>query len=110
MEANTVILSLPEYNALRDFKENIEKGNTFRTIEYSTNSYMSQSSIIIPLFVTTDEAVKEIARQNDTLSKELAKVSAEIYELKNPKPKDLTLKDVKKMSIWKFLKWRRNAW
>lgn len=110
MEANTVILSLPEYNTLRDFKENIEKGNTYRTIEYSTSPYASQLCVTIPLFVTTDEAVKEIAKQNDSLSKELAKLSAENYELRHPKTKELTLKDVKNMSIWEFRKWRNNAW
>jgi len=110
MEANTVILSLPEYNALRDFKENIEKGNTYRTIDYSTHPHISQAYIAIPIFITTDEAVKEIANQNSNLSAELAKVSSENYALKNPKTKELTLKDVKKMSIWEFRKWRNNAW
>jgi len=109
MEANTVILSLPEYNALRDFKENIEKGNTFRTIDYSTSPYMSQAYIAIPKFVTTDEAVKEIANQNSNLSKELAKVSDENYKLRHPETREVTLNDVKRMSIWEFRRWRKNA-
>jgi hypothetical protein len=109
MEANTVILALPEYNALRDFKENIEKGNTYRTIDYSTHPHMSQAYIAIPRFVTTDEAVKEIAKQNANLSAELAKVSAENYALKNPETVEVTLNDVKRMSIWEFRRWKRNA-
>lgn len=108
MEANTVILSLPEYNALRAFKENLEKGNTYRTIEYSTMPYNSYQCLTIPVFITTDEAVKEIARENETLSKHVADLSAENYKLKHPETREVTLNDVRRMSIWEFRKWKKN--
>jgi len=113
MEANTVILALSEYNALRDFKTELEKGNTYRTLDYQqiySGQYLQGVS-----FVSTDEAVKEITSKNEVLSKQIQDLEVKIQTLNysaagSPKiiyKTELTIKDVKKMSIWEFLKWRK---
>jgi hypothetical protein len=109
MEANTVILGLPEYNALRDFKAEIEKGNTYRCFDYYNSVGWGQSSCpSISLYISPDEAVKEIAMKNDSLIKQITDLNEEINGLKNPSTsKEINIKDIKKMSVWEFLKWRK---
>ncbi len=102
MEANTVILNLGDYNSLRDFRDEMEKGHTYYVIEYTgycgyTNTYR---------FVSTDEAVRIISEFNEKLQKRISDLQIEIYDLKNPK-KEITIEQIKKMSLWQFLKWRR---
>ena len=56
-------------------------------------------------YYTKDKVIKEIAEHNKELQNE-------IYKLDNViagKSKPQTLKEVKKMSIWQFIKWRRNG-
>ncbi len=57
MEKNTVLLSLRDYNGLREFREEIEKGNTFCDWGFR--------------YISTDEAVKEITECNQALKKQL---------------------------------------
>ncbi len=104
MEANTVVLDLGEYNSLRDFRDEMEKGHTFYVLEYTgycgyTNTYR---------FVSTDEAVKVISQFNEKLQKRISDLEIEIYDLKNPEKKEvITIEQVKKMSLWQFLMWKR---
>jgi hypothetical protein len=106
MEANTVILSLPEYNALRDFKTNLEKGNTYRYLGYQQVS--KYAAIQVTNFITTDEAVKEAMKANEKLIEENCELTNRINELEQPPvPKEITVDEIKKMSIWEFRKWRK---
>jgi len=104
MEVNTVILSLFEYNTLRDFKENLEKNNTYHVLGYY-DTWCGQTNTTT--FVSTDEAVKMIAEKNETLSKKIADLTQEIYDLKHPKEKEPTTTELKKYSFWKLYKWWR---
>lgn len=101
MEANTVILNLGEYNALRDFREEMEKEYTYYIQEYIYCGYTKTYH-----FVSTDDAVKLISEINDKLMVEIKKLEDEIVDLKNPK-KDITIDQVKQMSIVEFIKWKR---
>jgi hypothetical protein len=111
MERNTVVLSLEEYNALRDFKSNLEKGNTYRTYKYTqlyNGSYMSGV-----IYISTDEAVKEATALGKeqyekivALEKDNALLRQGILKEQDGK-RDQILGDVKRMSIWKFLGWRK---
>jgi len=93
MKNNQVILSLEDYNGLRDFEREIEKGNTFRL----WTGWGEELK-----YISTDETVKEISEINK-------KLSAEIIELKHKdKSKLKTFNDIKKMSIWQFIKWRKS--
>jgi len=102
MEANTVILNLGDYNSLRDFRDEMEKGHTYYVIEYT--GYCGYTNIY--RFVSTDEAVRIISEFNEKLQKRISDLQIEIYDLKNPK-KEITIEQIKKMSLWQFLKWRR---
>lgn len=107
MEANTVVLSLSEYNALRDFKTNLEKGNTYRTCDYRrvyNGEYLQGTT-----FVSTDEAVKEVTAICEQLTQKIEELGKENLELRQGVVKgwDKETEKVKKMSIWEFLKWRK---
>ena len=91
MEINTVILSVEEYNKLRDFKINIEKGNTFSVLR-DRFSYYDQ-------FITTNEAVKEVLKINEEMAYKLLNHDVTRINGKN-------VLDVSKMSIWEFIKWK----
>jgi hypothetical protein len=94
MEKDTVLLSLETYNQLRDFKENIEKGNSIEITGYGYSCYQK--------FITTDEAIKNLMKDKDNLQKEISELK------QGEKPREITLYEIKKMSIWKFLKWRKS--
>lgn len=88
MEANTVLLSLKEYNELRDFKYEIDKGHTYRIYYngYSPFNYMS----------TKEEAVVDLIRINESLSAEISTLEKE--------DKVLNFK-IKQMSFWQLFKY-----
>ena len=91
MEKNTVVLDLIEYNKLRDFRKGILKNNVYQIV---VSSYEHFS------IISTNKVVKSLASINKSLS-------SKIYDLENPKKKEITLEDIKKMSYWEFRKWRK---
>lgn len=96
-EKNTVVLSLDEYNQLRDFKKAIENGNSIE-IYNGIISYANCNSYAPRLIIySTDEAVKRIAEENAVLLSKLEKLEAE----KEPEEK------IKRMSVREFRKWRK---
>jgi SepF-like predicted cell division protein (DUF552 family) len=105
-EKNTVVLSLDEYNHLRDFEKAIEEGNT---VEIYSNFYINvnhcgerQSGYSTKLrLYSTDEVVKKIAEENAVLVSKLAEL-----EEKN-EPKEKAISEIKRMSVSEFRRWRR---
>lgn len=95
-EKNTVVLSLDEYNELRDFKIGIQEGNTL-VIYDGRHSYYENIYYKTLEFVSTDEAVKRIAEENAVLLSKLK----ELHKEKEPEEK------IKRMSVREFRKWRR---
>jgi len=101
----TVTISTIEYNDLRDFQKEIEKGNSVEiyngyNCEFGTSGYYSP----ICKYVSTDEAVKNISEENAVLLSKLK----ELQEINEPnEPREKSIEEIKKMSIWKFLKWRK---
>lgn len=93
MEPNTILLDVEKYNELRDFKLNIEKGNTL----YVYNNYGHYGAH----FITESEAVEK-------LTKHIKELDDIIDELKNPKTKEIDIREIKRMSIFEFLKWRKS--
>lgn len=83
MEKDTVLLSTSEYNKLRDFKKEIEAGNTYRD-EYG---YFGNSVT----YISTDEAVKQLGEKLEFLKREIdkMKIEIEIESLKSAKVKRL---------------------
>ena len=102
MEANTVTLTLSDYHSLKEFKEEMEKNNVARLYGGSwANSYH---------FIYKEQAFKEAEEVNENLRKEneyLRQTNHQLMYPPQPQEKEITLSDVKKMSIWEFLKWKR---
>jgi len=100
MEANTTCIDLEKYDEL---KEEIRKLKEFRDkihsdfIDVEIRARFFDATYI---FYTKDEAIKKIADSHN-------KLIERIEELKNPKEKEITLNDIKNMSLLQFLKWRR---
>ena len=98
MEKNTVLLSLEEYNALRDFKKEIEKGNTIKIYcGYSGNPQH---------YYSAENALKEIEIINKQLYEGNNKSFKENIKLKEQHITEL--ERIKKMSYWQFRKWKKS--
>ena len=94
MKVNTVCISIEEYNELIHFKRTISENNSF--------IIRSHDPFHITKYISNDEAVSVIATMNNRLQ-------CRIEELEQMKePKYVSKFDLKRMSIWQFIKWRRN--
>lgn len=98
METNTVNLNLRTYNRLRDFEKNIKENNSI-----SLNSYNSDNEYRNYWYYTQSEMVKMIGKENNILMDKINDLERQLAG----EPKEMTLRDVRKMSIWQFIKWRR---
>lgn len=100
MESNQVILDLEKYNELRDFKKMMEDENT---INVHCGLYVSKT------YITTDQALKDIAKINDDLRKTNEKLHSDNITLGFEKVKYLNEKvSLYNMSYWEFRKWRKS--
>lgn len=86
---NNVTLELTKYNELRDFKINIEKDFC----------YVYRLDNLMKCVYGKDPLLKELTDANSALRNEIS-------ELKKIK-ENLTFSDLKKMSIWKFIKLKK---
>lgn len=107
MKNERVTINLETYNDLRDFKVNMEEGFTCKiaTIPYSNYSGETYT------YISTNEAVEEIAKQNANLIEENKRILKRIneildkyYGLKNEK---FLKKDILEMNWWGFKKLKR---
>ena len=96
MEKNTVLLSLKDYNEFRDFKRNSEDNYIPTFGMYGSYHYL-----------TKDKVIKEIAEHNKGLQDEIYKLKDKIVKLKHPEMFKPTINNIKSMSIWQFIKWKR---
>lgn len=98
MEKDTVLLDVETYNELRDFKKEIEDGNTYR-LEFG----MWHNSL---RFISTDEALKEMHQILEKMNQTLETKNKILEELKNSSKKESSTEEIKTMSLWKFIKWK----
>lgn len=104
MEKNTVILDITYYDKLKEYEQ---RANLPRehTVVVHTNRF-GQITVY-----TDDDAVRKLAWEikttEDLLTKEKEKF-AEINEKYDELRKEVTTDEVKKMSIYRFLKWRKS--
>ena len=91
MEKNTVVLSVDEYNELRDLRTKLEEGEKI-CISYGYYSHY---------FKTTDEKLIEIAKINKEVTDRYNLLKDELKEKNN------LIKSISKMSIQEFRKWRK---
>lgn len=87
MEANTVLLSVKEYNELRDFKKGIDDGHTYRM--YHNGRYFFN------YIATKNETVLELIEINESISKENSRLE---------EPNELLSFKIKQMSFWQLFK------
>jgi uncharacterized protein YeeX (DUF496 family) len=100
MENNTVILSLFEYNRLRDFYQKINENHTHKVISNS-NSYGFYSNNETE-YISTDVAVGEISKANKDLKERIDELIKKNFDLEQNIKK---LEKEKKKSSFNFLKW-----
>jgi len=90
MQENTVLLNVEKYNRLRDFYIGIKEDKFVGIDSYDGSVYYPKEKHIIK---TLDDRIKSLEK--------------ELIGYKHPvKSKTKTIDDVKKMSLWQFLKWR----
>lgn len=109
MKLNQILINLEEYDALRDFKSNIEKGNTFYRKSYN------RDGCIIENFITPDELKYKLSEFKGESDNKIKEKDAEISTLKNVNKIILDSREgilnqvrgVRGMSVLQFLKWRK---
>jgi Flp pilus assembly CpaF family ATPase len=121
METNKVTLKLEDYHDLYNFKKNLQENKLLAKVIYNYNGYGGKIE-----YISLDSALEEITVINKNLidnatylqnllqkSKEeilILSEKADILRLseKPAQPIDLTINEIKKFSIWQFLKWRKS--
>lgn len=97
MEKDTVLLSLKKYMGLVNFKKQIIAENSYCIYEY-----YSYGRNEINTFYTKDETIRKFSNHIKELYKKIDTLKKELY----PDKKKTTIQDLKKMSVWQFLKWK----
>jgi hypothetical protein len=100
MEQNTVVITLEEYNKLRDFKKEVERNrekSKYAVIEERWGGFVPSGRI--RMYYTESEIVADFEKRNKELE-------AKIRDMANYK-KELA-SELKKMSFWKLLKYRKS--
>lgn len=119
MEENTVNISLRRYNELRDLETAINENKTTYIIEFNKNKTWFDS---IPStynetlkVMSTDEAVKEIAKKSEKCNQKLKKEIEDLKKQLSSKEEQLRnlivdhrwdIINIKGMSIFQFLRYR----
>lgn len=104
IEKNTALISIKEYDELREFKKAILEGKTIKIEAWYNDSYTLS-------FVDMTDEMKEISRRNEDLFSQNKRLDYEIIELKekiNSQNKDIIrlkseLEEAKKDTFWKWL-------
>jgi len=103
-----VTLSLERYNTLYSFEMEVKNGGKIYVRRYldhcSYDEYYTKDDIIAEFLTTNSKLIEQIHLEKQWRSE----VEAELqkYGLKYPQPHPVDLEQVKKMSIWRFIKWR----
>jgi len=114
MEKNTTVISLDVYNGLRDFMKKAEEKDTV-LVTYPALGYVDSRRTYNPQksyqAITKDKTIKDLVEANEefkTQNDALVKRNNELETLKDkPKDKIILVNDIKKMSLRKFYKWKK---
>jgi hypothetical protein len=132
---NAVKLSLEDYLRLYEFRKNFENENALVCkTQYSYNAPLSNypamsANYYIDKYISESDAIKEILKENGELAEraktlqeqlnhyqnssrnlyqEIADLKRELHDKGIALPVEtVKVEDIKKMSIWEFLKWRK---
>ena len=102
MKKNTVIISIEEYNKLRDFKKEVEESSRLSKFAVIEEKLGSSSFLTIRKYYYTES---EIVTEIEELNKKLEEHNKELEE--HNKELEILVNDLKKMSYLKFCKWRK---
>lgn len=93
----TVTIDINDFLDLKKFKETIENDGVY----YEHFSYDGHTKIF-NFYCSKDETISNLTTIIDNLN-------SEITDLKHPKLviREPSIQEIKKMSIWQFLKWRK---
>lgn len=114
---NKVELQLPDYLELYEFKKNIEdKGLVMTQVTgshyHSQVTYVSLENAWLDIKAKQDAAVEvnnRLQNENLRLKNELQtlQLASDLKRKASPEKSTLTINDVKKFSVWQFIKWRK---
>ena len=108
MEKDTVILSLKDYNELKEFKEKTLEGYIIRYSNESFKGWSTTTAIYYPKCKVFEDLLKEnkdLEEKNLALHQNIKSHYKEEDTLRKLH-KDI-IKDIKKMSYWEFRKWKK---
>lgn len=110
MQENTVLLSVKEYNELRDFKKEVEENLTKSKFAVITNGYGYglYSHDVTTRYYTQDEAILDFENKNKELKEEICELKSKLKKSEIKEPVEVTIDDLKNMSYWEFRKWRKS--
>jgi hypothetical protein len=107
MEKDTVLLSLERYNSLRDLEKMVLNKEIIEINKYHTCNNAGVIDYHPTCFytsVTNKELLDNIKIQSDELKKKSGELEKKSYELEK---KMGNISKIKKMSVFEFLKWRK---
>jgi hypothetical protein len=94
MEKNTVILSLEQYNYLRDVEKNQREKHSFEIKSWNSNYIIVMSD---------NEIVEKIVKENQRLFSNANELSNELLDLQR------RYNRFKEFSIWDFFRWKKGS-
>lgn len=109
MKKDTVLLSLEAYNELRDFKKEVEesrKESKFAVIEERRDGILCGG--YTRKYYTENEAVLDFESKNKDFESKNKELESKIEKAGIKEPVEISINDLKKMSYWKFRKWRNS--
>lgn len=93
MEKNTVILSVKDYNEMRDFQDAIKQNNAVGVFWGWDDEFES-------CIYSKDEALLKVSEAN-------LRLKDKIKQLENPEGIQLSIEEIKKLSWLEFRKWKK---
>jgi len=91
MEQNTVVIGTEEYYGLREFKDKIMSGN-------GVSMHTTCDDVRVIRFYKKDDILKELTNKIDHLNEK----HEQLRKINN-----LLTSTLSKLSVWQFIKWRK---
>jgi hypothetical protein len=110
---NRVDLALNDYIELYEFRKNLEadKVAIINWTGYPNNNLQSRYVSLTDAFKEIEDINKKLVEINEKLTNDKNKLMLDLSQALKKIPVEdkpsMNLDDVKKMSIWQFLKWRK---
>jgi hypothetical protein len=112
MEKNTVILSVEDYNDLRDFKAEILKGSILSSNGYSSTKFTTTTKDVVIERLSADNLVLNDHKKNDQKTIGSLKDQIHLYKEKFGDLEDTKLTNnqkefndkIKELTLWEFIK------